>query len=267
MRDEIGKRKKNHTARWLEYQSSQLEEKRSRNYDRLIRKSNAVNDLLYSPGNVEMAWEQMLQVDDLFKIMTEVYKEYNALLPVEQQDKDDDSFGEIDATMLQLKQKVHGWIRDIERERDAAMEVKSKRSSASGSVSLKRSSRHSSASSSGSKPSKSYKALKEKLRMAEMLTEVRFLEEEQTAEFKARTLKVEEQCAKSKARVKVLEHLEGDSFQPAIPDNSYMDITCNPVNNVNTESQMMPTRKGIMPKKFEAHQKCGSSSSSSNVFS
>ena len=213
-----------------------------------------------------MAWEQMLQVDDLFKMMTEVHKEYNALLPVEEQDKHDDWFGEIDATMLQLKQKIHGWIRDIESERDAAMEVNSKMSSASGSVSSKRSSRHSRASSSGSRPSKSDKALKEELRMAEMLRKVRFLKEGQTAEFKARTLKVEEQCAKSKARVKVLEHLEGDSFKPAISHHSNFDITYNPVNNVNTESEMMPTRKGIMPKKFEANQKCGSSSSSSYVF-
>ena len=60
MRDEIGKRKKKYTARWLEYQSSQLEEKRSRLYDSLIRKSNAVNNLLFSPRNVEVVREQML---------------------------------------------------------------------------------------------------------------------------------------------------------------------------------------------------------------
>ena len=68
MGEEIGKRKK-HTSCWLEYQSSQLEEKRSRLYSRLIRKSNAVNDLLYSPRNVEVMREQMLQVDDLFKMV------------------------------------------------------------------------------------------------------------------------------------------------------------------------------------------------------
>ena len=100
MREEIGKRKKKQTACWLEFQSSQLEEKRSRLYSRFIRKSNTVNDLLYSPRNVEVVREQMLQV---------------------------------------------------ERERDAAMEAKSKRSSVSESVSSKRSSRHSSLSSSGSR--------------------------------------------------------------------------------------------------------------------
>ena len=196
----------------------------------------------------------MLQVDDLFKMVTEVHKEYNALLPVEQQDKDEDWFDEIGARMLRFKQKIHGWIRDVERERNAATETKSKRSSVSGSVSSKRSSRHSSMLSSGSRSSKSDKALKEKLRMAELLTKVQFLEERQTAEFKAQKLKVGEQYAKSRARVKVLEDLEGDNFNPAISHNSKINVACNPVNNMNNESGMMPTRKGIMPKKFEAHQ-------------
>ena len=149
MREEIEKRKKKPTPCWLEYQSSQLEEKRNRMYSRLIRKSNAVNYLLYSPRDVEVVREQMLQVDDLLKMVIEVDKEYNALLPVEQQDQDEDWFDEIDASTLQFK--IHGWIRDVERERDAAMEAKSKRSSLSGSVSTKRSSRHSGMSSSGSR--------------------------------------------------------------------------------------------------------------------
>ena len=77
------------------------------------------------------------------------------------------------------------------------MEAKSNRSSVSGSVSSKRSSRHSSASSPGSRSSKNDKALKEKLRMAELLTKVQFLEERQTAKFQAKKLKVEEQYASS----------------------------------------------------------------------
>ena len=34
----------------------------------------------------------MLQVDDIFKMVTEVDNEYNALLPVEQQEKNEDCF-------------------------------------------------------------------------------------------------------------------------------------------------------------------------------
>ena len=160
MRDETGKRKKKYTTHWLEHQSSQLEEKRSRLYGRLIRKSNAVNDLLYSPRNVELVREQKFQVDDLFKMVTEVHKEYNALLPVEQQGKDEDWFDEIDDSMLQFNQKIHGWIKDVERGSGAVAEANSKRSIVSGSVSSKRLSRHSSASLSSSRSSKSDKALK-----------------------------------------------------------------------------------------------------------
>ena len=90
--------------------------------------------------------------------------------------------------------------------------------------------------------------------MTELLTEVDFLEERQTAEFKAQKLKVKEQYAQSRARVKVLENLEGDSVNPAISHNSKINIAYNPMNNRNIEPGMMPTRKGIMPKKFEAHQ-------------
>ena len=42
-----------------------------------------MDDLLYSPKHVEVVREQMLQADDLFKMVTEVHKEYTDLLPVE----------------------------------------------------------------------------------------------------------------------------------------------------------------------------------------
>ena len=71
-----------------------------------------------------MVREKMLQVDDLFKMVAEVEKEYNALLPVKQQDKDEDWFDEIDTSMLQFKQKIHGWIRDVDSEKDATAKVK-----------------------------------------------------------------------------------------------------------------------------------------------
>ena len=64
------------------------------------------------------------------------------------------------------------------------------------------------------------KVIKEKLRMVELLTEVRLLEEKQTVEFKAQKLKVGEQYAKSRARVKILEDLEGGNVNPAISHNS-----------------------------------------------
>ena len=106
----------------------------------------------------------------------------------------------------------------------------------------------------GSRSSKSDKALKKMLRMAQLITEVRFLKERQTVEFKTQKLKVQKQYAKSRVRVKMLEDLECDSVNPAISHNSKIDIVYNPVNNKNTEFGMIPTKKDIMPKKFEAHE-------------
>ena len=91
--------------------------------------------------------------------------------------------------------------------------------------------------------------------MVELLTEVHLLEEKQTVEFKAQKLKVGEQYAKSRARVKIFEDLEGDNVNPAISHNSKIGIAYSPVNNRKIESGMMPTRKFIIPKKFEAHQR------------
>lgn len=75
MREEIRKRKRKHNACWLEHQPSQLEEKISRLYSRLSMKSNGVDNLLYSSRNSEVMSEQMLQVDDVFKMVTEMHKE------------------------------------------------------------------------------------------------------------------------------------------------------------------------------------------------
>ena len=53
---EPGKRKSKPTERWLAYQTSQLEERRKL-HSRLLRKSSAVDELLYSVRNVEAVRE------------------------------------------------------------------------------------------------------------------------------------------------------------------------------------------------------------------
>ena len=55
---------------------------------RIIRKSSAVDSLLYSSRNVETVREQMLQIDHMFKQLMHVHKEYNSLLPLEAQEDD-----------------------------------------------------------------------------------------------------------------------------------------------------------------------------------
>ena len=106
--------------------------------------------------------------------------------------------------MLQFKQKIHGWIRDVGRERDAAMEAKSQKDQVYLEVCHERSQvdiqvcHH--------QAQGHQRVTKHQRRSSE-----RFLVERQTAELKPRKFKVEEEYAKSRARVKVLEDLEGES--------------------------------------------------------
>ena len=83
---------------------------------RIIRKSSAVDSLLYSSRNVETVREQMQQID-MFKQLMDVHKEYNSLLPLEAQEDDKNWFHDIDADMLVFKQNIHNWIREAEQER------------------------------------------------------------------------------------------------------------------------------------------------------
>ena len=63
----VEKRKQKPTPRWLQYQSDQLQERRTMLNRRIIRKSSAVDSLLYSSRNVEAVREQMLQIEGKFK--------------------------------------------------------------------------------------------------------------------------------------------------------------------------------------------------------
>ena len=58
--EESGKRKSKPTERWLAYQTSQLEERRRKLHSRLLRKSSAMDEPLYSVRNVEAVRKQML---------------------------------------------------------------------------------------------------------------------------------------------------------------------------------------------------------------
>ena len=121
--------------------------------------------MLNSSRNVETVREKILQIDDMFKQLMDVHKEYNFLLPLEAQEDDEKWFDDIDADMLVFKQKIYNWIREAEQEKDAEwMEktsVKSKRST-------KSSSKPSSSRTSSTRSSRSEKALMEKLKMAEL---------------------------------------------------------------------------------------------------
>ena len=136
---------------------------------RVIRKSSAVDSLLYSSRNVETVREQMLQIDDMFKQLMDVHKEYNSLLPLVAPEDNDKWFDDIDVDMLVFKQKIHNWIREAEHDRDAELKEKA-------SVKSKRSSKSLSSRSSRTRSSRSERALMEKLKVVELKAEAEFIE-------------------------------------------------------------------------------------------
>ena len=63
----------------------------------------------------------MLQIDDMFKQLMNVQKEYNSLLPLEAQEDDKKWFDDVDTHMLVFKQKIYNSIRKAEQESNAEL--------------------------------------------------------------------------------------------------------------------------------------------------
>ena len=110
--------------------------------------------------------------------------------------------------MMSFKNKIYNWIRDAEHERKERLSSKSR------SVTSKHSSnRKSSSISSSSRSSKDKRALQEKLRMAELLAEVEFLKKRQSARIHEENLKIEEEYAKAKGKIKIFEAIKSEDHK------------------------------------------------------
>ena len=49
----------------------------------------------------------MLQIDGVFKMLIEVHRKYNSLLPLEMHEQDEDWFDGIDEKMMSFKNKIY----------------------------------------------------------------------------------------------------------------------------------------------------------------
>ena len=194
------------TSKGLEYKISLLKERREKTYARLARKCNAVEDLLYSSKN-KAAAEEMLQINDLTKLLVSLHDECNELLGEEDRAESDEWLDMGDEQIFTFKRKIHRWLKCAEAEQQRyAMSEKSPSSKGSSS----KNSRHSSKSDASRKSSRSSKSggsktrpMEEKAKLAELSAEESFLMERQLVENEAERLKVQEMVAKAKARAKV----------------------------------------------------------------
>ena len=80
--DVVSRRKKKLTEKMRIFQLDELERKWSNMHRKMTRKTNTVEDMLYSFKNTEAVREQLQQIDDIFRMMMDVQKSYNSVRAV-----------------------------------------------------------------------------------------------------------------------------------------------------------------------------------------
>ena len=192
------------TEKGLSLKKSTLLDKRRKLNSRMLRLSDAVEDLMYSSKNQVAVEEEMAQFNFVFKKLQQVHQEYQSLLSEVEKVDEEDWFEEVDERVFAFKHKVHHWLKQVELEhengsRSSSKSSKSKKSSAS---------RSSGKTKSSSSRSSKDRAMEEKAKLAELMAEAEFLERRQQAENEAQKLKIEEKLAKAKAKSQVFEDMQ-----------------------------------------------------------
>ena len=87
------------------------EKRRSKLVSRVTRKSTEIDDLMYSFQNGIAVKEELQQLNDMFKMLFEIYEE---LENVDDQYTDELWFEDIDQKVFFFYHKVHNWPREVE---------------------------------------------------------------------------------------------------------------------------------------------------------
>ena len=111
-----GQRSRKPISKGLEYKISLLKERREKTYSRLARNYNAAEDLFYSSKNNVAVEEEMLQINDLTKLLMSVHDECNELLGEEDRAESDEWLDMVDEQIFTFKKKVHRWLKCAEKE-------------------------------------------------------------------------------------------------------------------------------------------------------
>ena len=182
---------------------------------RLTRKSGMINEMLYSSTNASAVKEQLNQLDDLFQIIESIQKE---MITLEPNYNDDDWFDRLDEKVFSIKHKIHGWLKDVEKESEAITTASRRRAVSSRSISSRGSSGESTKSSrtsvGRSNTSIKDQSIIEKKKVAELLAEQKYIERRKAAELEAESLRFQQKVEKPKAHAKVLdEEMENENIE------------------------------------------------------
>lgn len=166
-----------------------------------MRISSIIDDLMYLKQNIATAKENLNQLDDVFKVLMNT-QHCNYSLPDEENHADNQWCDEFDETVCSFKYQTRIWIRGNEDDQKSNSALSSRSS---------RSLKHSSKSEKFILSSKSIsmkRAIKKKLRMAELMTEASFMEKKHSSRYEAEKLELEEKVAMLRAKVRGLDESE-----------------------------------------------------------
>ena len=93
-----------------------LKERKEKTYFALARKCKPVEDLLYSSKNKVAVEEEMLQINDLTKLLMSSHDECNELLGKEDRAESDTWLNMVDEQIFTFKGKIHRWLKCAEEE-------------------------------------------------------------------------------------------------------------------------------------------------------
>ena len=89
---------------------SQIKDKRQRLYPRLLRKSDAIEDLLCSSRSKVAVEEKLAQFNDILKLVA--HEECKQNLEEEQINSSDEWVDEVDERVFNFKKKMHSWLKE-----------------------------------------------------------------------------------------------------------------------------------------------------------
>lgn len=166
-----------------------------------MRISSIIDDLMYLKQNIATVKENLNQLDDVFNVLMNT-QHCNDCLADEGNHANNQWFDDFDETVCSFKYQTCIWIRENEDDQNSNSALRSRSS---------RSLKHLSKSEKFSLSSKSIstkRAIKEKLRMAELMTEASFMEKKHSSRYEAEKPELEEKAAMLRAKVRGLDESE-----------------------------------------------------------
>ena len=152
----------------------------------------------------------MSKLNDIFKLLMSLHREYSAMLSEEEQMENDDWFDFVEEEVFAFKRKINLWLKNVEEDQKLCARSERSHSKRSFKKIVKSNMIKTSGSSSRSPGSKT-RTLEENAKLAELEAEEAFLVRTQMADSEEEMLKIQQMVAKTRAKIKIFEESEVDN--------------------------------------------------------